>query len=227
MDVLFTGQTADFCRQLMLACLLGGLIGIERTLRSKEAGPRTHCLISLAAALFTLLSKYAFLDFISPGEGGGVDGTMMVCQIVNGVNFLGAGLIFKSNRYGVRGLTTATGIWFTAAVGMACGSGLEAMAVYSAAFIVALQFFLRKMQIGSTNQVVQELRLTLLNTPHIRRVLRRQQRAYGMEIISAKIERMQENQLDLSLQVRTEKLLTFKEALHLLDQYPEIKGIST
>lgn len=227
MDVLFTGQTAEFCRQLLLASLLGGIIGIERTLRSKEAGPRTHCLISLAAALFTLLSKYAFLDYLSPRGGGGVDGTMMVCQIVNGVNFLGAGLIFKSNRQGVRGLTTATGIWFTAGVGMACGSGLKAIAVYSTAFIVALQFFFRKLQIGSTNQVVQDLRLTLLNTPHIQRVLRRQQRTYGMEIISAKIERLSENQLDLSLQVRTEKLLTFKEAMQLLDQHPEIKGIST
>lgn len=227
MDGLLWGQTVLFCRRLLLAALLGGIIGIERTLRSKDAGPRTHCFISCAAALFTILSKYAFLDYITPGEGGGVDGTMMICQIVNGVNFLGAGLIFKSKRHGVSGLTTATGIWFTATVGMACGAALEWIAIFSTAFIVVLQFFLRKLQLSSANQVVQELQLTVLNTPHIQRVLRRQQQRYGMEIISAKVARLPENQLDLSLLVRTDKLITFKEALRLLDQTPEIKGIST
>lgn len=224
---LFSGTSAEYCLRLLLATVLGGIIGVERALRSKEAGPRTHCFIACATALFMILSKYAFLDYISPGEGGGVDGTLMACQIVNGVNFLGAGIIFKSKRLAVTGLTTATGIWYTAAVGMACGCGLKTMAVFSTLFVVALQFFLRKLKIGNTNLVVQELRLTLLNTPHIWRVLWRQQRRYGMEIISAKVERLPHDQLDLTLQVRMSQTLSFREAMHLLDQYPEIQGIST
>lgn len=227
MGTLLWAQPELFCQRLLLAALLGGIIGFERALRSKDAGTRTHCLISISAALFTLLSKYAFLDYITPGEGGGVDGTMMICQIVNGVNFLGAGIIFKSKYYGVTGLTTATGIWFTAAIGMACGSGLEITAIFSTLYVVLLQFLLRKLQIGGPNQVVQELQLTVLNTPHIQRVFRRQQKHYGMEIINAQVTRLPENQLDLSLTVRTNRSISFKEAMHILDQNPEIKGIST
>ena len=215
------------CLRLLIATILGGIIGIERALRSKEAGPRTHCLIACAAALFVVLSKYAFLDYQIPGEGGGVDGTMIVCQIVNGVNFLGAGIIFKSKARTISGLTTATGIWYTAAVGMACGCGMETIATFSTLFVVAVQFFLRKLKVGNTNLVVQELQLTLLNTPQMWRVLMRQQKRYGMEIISAKVESMPHNQLNLHLQVRASKTMSFKDAMRLLDQHPEIKSIST
>lgn len=227
MDALLQSETAEFCLRLGIATVLGFIIGLERSLRSKEAGPRTHCIMACAAALFMILSKYAFLDQISPGEGGGVDGTMIACQIVNGVTFLGAGIIFKSKQRMVTGLTTATGIWYSAAVGMACGSGLKTVAIFSTLFVVLLQYFFHRLKIGGSSLVVQEVQITLLNTPKIWRIFRRHQRRYGIEIISAKIDSLPKNYLSLTLQVRMSKLLSFDDAMHLLDQHPEIKGIST
>lgn len=100
--------------RLLVAMALGGLIGLEREYRSKDAGFRTHFLVALGAALFTLLSVYGF--------EGVKDTSRVAAQVVSGIGFLGAGLIvFQRNV--VRGLTTAAGLWVTAAVGMACGVG--------------------------------------------------------------------------------------------------------
>lgn len=103
--------------RLLAAFLFGGVIGIERDYRSKDAGFRTHFLVSVGAALFTILSVYGFSSDTS------IDSSRVAAQIVSGVGFLGAGLIiFQRNM--VRGLTTAAGIWVTAAIGMACGVGM-------------------------------------------------------------------------------------------------------
>lgn len=105
--------------RLVAAMFLGGIIGLEREYRSKDAGFRTHFLVALGAALFTLLSVYAFQ--------GVKDTSRVAAQVVSGIGFLGAGLIvFQRNV--VRGLTTAAGLWVTAAVGMACGVGQFFMA---------------------------------------------------------------------------------------------------
>lgn len=217
----------ELCWRLGLACVLGLALGIERALRSKEAGPRTHSLITIGAALFMILSKYAFFDLAGEASNSGMDGSMIACQIVNGVNFIGAGLIFKGGRYNVSGLTSATGIWFSAAVGMACGCGLVPEAIFATAFIIFIQWFFHRYKIGGSSLTMQTLQLTVLNTPHIWRVLYRQQRRYGMEILSAKVERLPHNQLALTLKVTTEEQLSFKKALRLMDQQPEIKSIST
>ncbi len=217
----------ELCWRLGLACILGLALGIERALRSKEAGPRTHSLITIGAALFMILSKYAFFDLAGEASNSGMDGSMIACQIVNGVNFIGAGLIFKGGRYNVSGLTSATGIWFSAAIGMACGCGLVPEAIFATAFIIFIQWFFHRHKIGGSSLTMQTLQLTVLNTPHIWRVLYRQQRRYGMEILSAKVERLPHNQLALTLKVTTEEQLSFKKALRLMDQQPEIKSIST
>lgn len=107
--------------RLIVAMLLGGIIGLEREYRSKDAGFRTHFLVALGAALFTLLSMYGFTDGVK-------DTSRVAAQVVSGIGFLGAGLIvFQRNV--VRGLTTAAGLWVTAAVGMACGVGQYYMAI--------------------------------------------------------------------------------------------------
>ena len=217
----------ELCGRLGIACLLGLVIGLERTLRSKEAGPRTHSLIAMGAALFMILSKYAFFDLAEDPSNGGMDGSMMACQIVNGVTFLGAGMIFKGGRYNVSGLTSAAGIWYSAAIGMACGCGLEWIAVFAAAYSSFLQRFFHRHKIGGSAQTVQTLQLTILNTPHIWRVLYRQQRRYGMGILSAKVERLPHNQLALTLRITGDKPISFEKAMKLMDQQPEIKSIST
>ena len=126
--------------ELGLALVLSALIGLEREMRQKSAGLRTHTLVGVGAALFMLISKYGFNDVLQPGRVI-LDPSRVAAQIVTGVGFLGAGLIFV-RRDSVRGLTTAAAIWVTAAVGAASGAGLPVLAAMTTViyFVVALVF---------------------------------------------------------------------------------------
>ena len=107
--------------RLAVALGLGALVGLERELQRQEAGFRTHAVVSLGAAIFTVVSAYAF-------TGIGTDPTRIAAQVVSGIGFIGAGTIIQS-RGGVKGLTTAASLWAVAGVGMAAGAGLYGVAV--------------------------------------------------------------------------------------------------
>ncbi|GAB3405347.1 MgtC/SapB family protein [Flindersiella endophytica] len=111
---------------LGVALLLSALIGLEREVRQKSAGLRTHTLVGVASALIMLVSKYGFFDVLS--EHVTLDPSRVAAQIVSGIGFIGGGLIFV-RRDIVRGLTTAAVVWLTCAVGMAAGAGLPLLAV--------------------------------------------------------------------------------------------------
>ena len=124
-------QVTRIVLRLVIAALLGGLLGYERERHGKAAGVRTHMLVALGAALFVLVPKEAGVS--------GADLTRVIQGIVAGIGFLGAGAIIKgSAEDSVKGLTTAAGIWLTAAIGIACGLGRESTAVLSAllAFVI-------------------------------------------------------------------------------------------
>jgi putative Mg2+ transporter-C (MgtC) family protein len=110
---------------VVLALLLSVAIGLEREAGMKAAGLRTHSLVGVGSAVFMLVSKYGFADLLS--DHVSLDPSRVAAQIVSGIGFLGAGLIFV-RRDAVRGLTTAATIWLTAAVGTACGAGLPVLA---------------------------------------------------------------------------------------------------
>jgi putative Mg2+ transporter-C (MgtC) family protein len=106
--------------RLVAAGLMGGLIGLERELRAKEAGVRTHFIVALGSALFMIISQYAF-------DGQQHDASRVAAQVVSGIGFIGAGvIIFQKNV--VRGVTTAAGLWVAAAIGLSCGGGLYIVA---------------------------------------------------------------------------------------------------
>ena len=130
--------------QLTLAVVLGAVLGVERQLAGKVAGVRTYALVSLGACLFSLMSKYAFPEFIGTQ---GFDPSRMASQVVVGIGFLGAGLIiFHENR--LRGLTTAAGLWVAAAIGMATAFRLYDIAVFTTTLtlvvFVVLWYFEKK-----------------------------------------------------------------------------------
>ncbi|QKG23098.1 MgtC/SapB family protein [Actinomadura verrucosospora] len=122
---LSPGQGLLQIGELLLALVLSACIGLERGLRNKSAGLRTHTLVGVGAALFMLVSKYGFQH--APGPVS-FDPSRVAAQIVSGIGFIGGGLIFV-RRDAVRGLTTAAVVWVTAAVGMAAGGGLWLLAV--------------------------------------------------------------------------------------------------
>jgi putative Mg2+ transporter-C (MgtC) family protein len=120
----------DVLLRIVIAAALTGAIGVERELRERAAGLRTHMLVGVGSALFTIVSAYGWADFrFSTPEGIVFDPTRIAAQIVTGIGFLGAGAIIRQGL-SVRGLTTAAGLWVVAAIGMAAGAGY-----YSAAAI--------------------------------------------------------------------------------------------
>jgi putative Mg2+ transporter-C (MgtC) family protein len=120
----------ELAGRLAVAAGLGAAVGLERELRDREAGVRTHLAVALGSALFTVVSAYGFQEFVEAGAL--FDPTRIAAQIVTGIGFLGAGAIIRSGL-SVRGLTTAASLWIVAAIGMAAGAGYYAPALIGTA----------------------------------------------------------------------------------------------
>lgn len=133
--------------RLLLASLLGGLIGLEREVHGRPAGFRTHLLVSLGSCLFVASSIHFYRLYGNFSGTGpiGVDPGRVAAQVVTGIGFLGAGAIIKE-KAAVRGLTTAACLWLAAAVGLACGVGMFAMAVLVTALALSSLLFLKKIE---------------------------------------------------------------------------------
>ena len=141
---LFDVSQLYYIARIVVAGICGIFIGLERKNRSKEAGVRTHFVVACASALMMVISKYGFGDIVSETVGGrGADGARLAAQVVSGIGFLGAGMIFV-HKNTVTGLTTAAGIWATSGVGLAVGAGMYAVGVVTSALIVIAQILLHK-----------------------------------------------------------------------------------
>ena len=130
--------------RILIAAICGSFIGIERKVRLKEAGTRTHLVVAFGSALFMIVSKYGFEDMIlraADNPAISFDPTRIASTIVTGIGFLGAGTIFV-RRNVINGLTTAAGLWSTAAVGMAIGAGQYIIGISAAVILTFLQWFL-------------------------------------------------------------------------------------
>jgi putative Mg2+ transporter-C (MgtC) family protein len=126
--------------RLLAAAIMGSIVGLDREYRAKDAGFRTHSLVALGSALFMILSQFGFEE-VRQAEGMSLDPSRIASQVVSGIGFIGAGTIIFQ-RHVLRGLTTAAGIWCTAAVGMACGAGLYTIAAITTLLtIISLEAF--------------------------------------------------------------------------------------
>ena len=131
-DPMFLLCEAELLLRVGLACILGWLIGNERKNRNKSAGTRTHAIVAFGSALAMVVSKYGFQDMPD------YDAARVAAQVVSGVGFLGAGIIFVRNNL-VNGLTIAAGLWATASVGLAMGSGLYVVGIAAAVLLILMQ----------------------------------------------------------------------------------------
>ena len=123
--------------RLLVAGVCGCLIGYERKNRNKEAGIRTHIIVAIASSLMMEISKYGFSDI------GDFDGARLAAQVVSGIGFLGAGMIFV-HKNSVKGLTTAAGVWATSGIGMAIGAGMYIIGIVTTVIIFLFQILLHK-----------------------------------------------------------------------------------
>ena len=159
----------EFFARIVVACLCGAIIGVERSRRLKEAGVRTHLLVACTASLMMIVSKYGFADLIN-AEGTffsgtkGTDPARIAAQVVSGISFLCAGVIFKQGSM-VKGLTTAAGLWAAGLVGIALGLGCYTTGLISfVALLCALRWF-PSMEVALKNRSNHfEIHLELTNS---------------------------------------------------------------
>ena len=138
--------TYEFVLRLFVAAMLGGVIGLEREYRAKEAGFRTHFLVALGSGLFMILSQFGFDDVLGHYEQVSLDPSRIASQVVTGIGFIGAGTIILQ-KHVVRGLTTAAGLWVTSAIGMTAGAGMYVLSIATTVLVLlcleALYFILQ------------------------------------------------------------------------------------
>ena len=138
--------TYEFVLRLFVAAMLGGVIGLEREYRAKEAGFRTHFLVALGSGLFMILSQFGFDDVLGHYERVSLDPSRIASQVVTGIGFIGAGTIIFQ-KHVVRGLTTAAGLWVTSAIGMTAGAGMYVLSIATTVLVLlcleALYFILQ------------------------------------------------------------------------------------
>lgn len=139
----WTTDVWHFIVRMLISVVCGFIIGFERKSRSKEAGVRTHAIVCLATCLFMILSKYIGLPLFSDVDGASFtgDATRIAAQVVTGIGFLGSGIIMY-RRDVMHGLTTAAGVWATAAIGMAIGSGFVVIGVFATLLVVLIQLIM-------------------------------------------------------------------------------------
>lgn len=210
---------APYLLRILIAALCGGAIGIERTLRQKDAGFRTHVIVALGASLMTVVSKYGFFDLVDTGISA--DATRIASNIITGVSFLGAGMIFVKGA-NIKGLTTAAGIWATAAVAMALGAGLYFTGILSTVVIILIQVLFHTFLIGFdkvlSNDKTTELIIALENSTDAVKKTKEILFSQGFSIVNGKTEFTADGYLMLVLSVKGDKNASIDEAMALLSE---------
>lgn len=180
--------------RIFVAMVLGMLIGNERKNRMKSAGMRTHALVALGSALMMVVSKYGFAD-TAPG-----DGARLAAQVVSGVGFLGAGMIFVRHNL-VNGLTTAAGVWTTAGIGLTIGAGMYLVGVLSALLMVLMQNISHKIPYFSSAAAGGLIRMTIQKKAGAVEEIQQLLTGQRIKIQSLQIQKTQKEKITLEFEV--------------------------
>ncbi|MBO5842204.1 MAG: MgtC/SapB family protein [Clostridia bacterium] len=208
----------DYLIRVVVACLCGGLIGLERTKRLKEAGIRTHIIVALGATLIMVVSKYGF------GDVADADASRIASNVITGVSFLGAGVIFVRGG-SVKGLTTAAGIWATAAIGLALGAGMYTVGILVTVLMILLQIALHKF-LPADMQSSKELLLVISRDYHtVMPKIRERLTDMKILISGVEMEKLENGDVRVTMDIRLHKDNFSEELRDLADEFPEIKSI--
>lgn len=206
--------------RIMLAMLCGAVIGYERTRRQKGAGIRTHVIISLGAVAMMLVSKYGFYDQI--GIGLNADATRIASNIMTGMGFIGAGVIFVKNT-SIKGLTTAAGLWATTGVAMAIGTGLYEVGVMVTAIMLLSQVLLHVWFRSVDTAGSTDLTVTLRCNEGAYDRLKEQLTALGAFIETCKLKR--DGETTLRVVAKIHDGMNVEEVLAMADANEDIISI--
>ena len=227
--VLPLGYQAAFAIRLLVATLCGGAIGYERTKRLKEAGIRTHCLVSCGSALIMVVSKYAFVDlsvndvFMQGIRGG--DPARIAAQVVSGISFLGLAVIYR-NGNSLKGLTTAAGIWATSGIGLAIGAGMYQIGLFATVLIIVLQLVMHRYNIGNDALSVKDINVCMKDSPELRHALLEELKTMNVIVVGSHITRNNDGTVNFGLTVKASREITFEEIIQFMDSHPDIKNIA-
>lgn len=205
----------------------GAVVGYERSKRLKEAGLRTHCVVAMASALIMVVSKYGFADVLGDNlykYVATLDGARLGAQIISGIGFLGAGVIFKNGNV-VRGITTAAGIWATAAIGLTFGCGLYILGISTTIIIMLVQFFMHKFPVGNDAFNTNEIEIIMLDTPETRDLLKTRFKNKLTLIVGTRVYNENGNSM-IQIHIKASHSISTEEFLDLKDEFPDIVSIS-
>ena len=222
-------QYLDFLIRILVSCFCGACIGYERTKRLKEAGIRTHIIVCCAASLTMIISKYGFVDMSSatefvPGTHS-TDPARLAAQIISGVSFLGAGIIFR-NGSSVRGLTTAAGIWATAAIGLAIGAGMYVIGLLGTLIIAAIQIIMHRFTIGTDSMMVGTISCRTEQPEQFRKALDEYVTKNKMQILATKVKFNEDGSETYQFTLRMHVDTTVNDLLQFLESVEHVKAIS-
>lgn len=222
-------QYLDFMLRILVACACGFALGIERSHRFKEAGVRTHMIVCSAAALMMIVSKYGFADLTS-ADGQlfngtrGADAARIAAQVVSGISFLGAGMIFK-NGNNVKGLTTAAGIWATAGIGLAIGSGMYALGIFSTVVIAGIQMLMHIVTVGADSYKSSNIDILTENSSDFQGVFNSLMKDIGATVIECRITRDGEF-VRYNATLKSKKRISAEDVNEMLKDRKDVKEVS-
>lgn len=221
-------QMVGFSIRILTAGLCGAWIGFERSRRFKEAGVRTHVVVACTAALLMIVSKYGFADLTSSaGEfygTRGADSARIAAQVVSGVSFLGAGIIFK-NGTSIKGLTTAAGVWATAGIGLAIGCGMYYLGLFLTAVLLLFQFFMHRHAIG-TDFVTTEISITVEESSDFQHILKEQLKKWNAQIAESNIKK-KNDMVKYQLLLKVPKNIEFDDILDFIEENSVVKNFES
>ena len=220
-DTLFI---LELIGRVVLACICGAAVGVERATRLKEAGLRTHTVVALGAALIMVVSKYGFSD-IGVHFVGNFDASRIASCAVTGIGFLGAGTIFVHDR-SIKGLTTSAGIWATAGIGLALGSGMYIVGIAATVILIFAQLILHRFGGGLYNITVSEVTVTAIYTPDVIENLKQLFAEQGISVQSCHASKGKDNTIELQLTVKSAKEIEFDNMVNIFEHNENIISFS-
>lgn len=227
-ESLFSGVVSDVTGsaymviRMLIACLCGACIGLERSKRQKDAGVRTHIIVSLGSALMMLVSKYGFFDILQY-NGLSADASRVAANVITGVGFLGAGMIFIRNA-SIKGLTTAAGIWTTSGVGMAIGAGMYTVGIFATVLMIVLQIILHTW-FSRLENTENEFTVVLKNAPDSVKKFRKILTDHSLYIENCKMTRNTDASITLDITVKKSRVFAMDELLLLAQKDENVLSI--
>ncbi len=205
--------------RIVVAAACGAVIGVERSKRQKEAGIRTHLIVAIGSALMMVVSKYAFDDVVR------ADASRIAANVITGVSFLGAGVIFVKDS-SIKGLTTAAGIWATSGIGLAVGGGMIMVGIFSTVLIILVQIYLHKYASNIEGALNTYIKVTLKsNQSNAMRRLISCLDEHQIEVVNQRVKRNKDDTYTVNLAIKVPREERVENLSYLLEEDEDVVAI--